>query len=189
MSPAAECAAASRQEVARRWLRRVEAGEVGLDHGILIVVAHADDEVIGGHPDHEATAFAVHAACALAQRRGGAAPALIEITGYHLASEGRVLAEFLHHPGSAVTTLVLGERERALKQRLVDGFLAQRRVLADFPVEVERLRPAPAYDFTRPPHAGLLYYEQFDWGLDGIRWRTLAAQALATLEMTSQPWA
>jgi LmbE family N-acetylglucosaminyl deacetylase len=289
MSPATERTAAGRQEAARRWLHRLEARKDGLGEGLLIVVAHADDEVIGvggqlawlsgvrlvhvtdgaprnlqdaraagfgswqdyaaarrqellaalrlagieaaqadqldipdqqasfrlvelantlaakftalrpeviithayegGHPDHDATAFAVHAACALVERRGGPAPALIEITGYHLAPEGRVLAEFLPRPGSVVTTLVLGERERAFKQRLVDGFLTQRRVLADFPIEVERLRPAPAYDFTRPPHGGPLYYEQFDWGVDGIRWRALAGQALAELEITDQPWA
>jgi N-acetylglucosamine malate deacetylase 2 len=39
--------AGSRQEAARRWLRRLEAREEGTGDGLLIVVAHPDDEVIG----------------------------------------------------------------------------------------------------------------------------------------------
>src|SRR5918994_1358637 len=36
-----------REEAARQWLRRLEAEEEGLGGSLLIVVAHADDEVIG----------------------------------------------------------------------------------------------------------------------------------------------
>jgi N-acetylglucosamine malate deacetylase 2 len=114
---------------------------------------------------------------------------LIETSGYHLGPEGRVMRDFLHRPATAVTTLVLDERERALKQGLVDCFLTQRRVLADCQIDVERFRPAPAYDFTHPPQDGPLHYEQFYWGVDGMRWRALADQALAELEIAGRPWA
>jgi hypothetical protein len=94
------------------------------------------------------------------------------------------MSEFLPCPGDEVTTLVLGEAERALKRRLIDCFATQKLVLADFPIELERFRPAPAYDFTRPPHEGRLHYEAYDWGMDGVRWRILAREALAALKMT-----
>jgi N-acetylglucosamine malate deacetylase 2 len=143
----------------------------------------------GGHPYHDATAFAVHAACAMVLQRGGTPPALLEMTSYHMGAEGRASSEFLDCPGIPVTTLALDARVRALKRRLVGCFSTQSRVLADFPIDVERFRPAPVYDVTKPPHDGGLYYEQFDWGVDGARWRALAGEALAALEIAGQPCA
>jgi hypothetical protein len=102
-----------------------------------------------------------------------------------MATGEPVKSEFLEWPGSPVTTLVLGEHERAPKRRLVECFSTQSRALADFRIDVERFRPAPAYDFTRPPHAGRLFYEHFDWGVDGAHWRALAGEALAVLEIAS----
>lgn len=46
-----------------------------------------------------------------------------------------------------------------------------------FPIDVERFREAPEYDFTQPPHEGRLHYEYFDWGMTGDRWRSLASEA------------
>jgi hypothetical protein len=37
------------------------------------------------------------------------------------------------------------------------------------------VRPAPLYDFTKPPHAGKLWYESLGWSMTGRRWRELAA--------------
>jgi LmbE family N-acetylglucosaminyl deacetylase len=55
----------------------------------------------------------------------------------------------------------------------------QEAVLREFPLEPERLRPAPAYDFTRPPHAGPLWYECLGWPLTGEQWRQNAALLLS----------
>ena len=46
----------------------------------------------GGHPDHDATAFAVHAAVALVRARGAAAPEIVEMAGYHAGPNGPVAA-------------------------------------------------------------------------------------------------
>ncbi|OLE88653.1 MAG: hypothetical protein AUG08_07550 [Acidobacteria bacterium 13_1_20CM_2_55_15] len=56
-------------------------------------------------------------------------------------------------------------------------------MLADFPMDAERFRVAPPYNFREPPHEGSLYYEQFDWGVKGEQWRRFAAAALSELEL------
>jgi LmbE family N-acetylglucosaminyl deacetylase len=151
-------------------------------YGTEIVMTHPYE---GGHPDHDATAFATHAACELIRQRHRRAPAIVEMTSYHAGPGGRVMFGFLPRPEVEVTTLVLGEAERAFKRQLIDCFSTQKAVLADFPLELERFRPAPAYDFTRPPHAGRLHYEAYDWGMDGVCWRILAREALAALKMSA----
>lgn len=140
----------------------------------------------GGHPDHDATAFAAHAALELLRRRGRRAPALVELASYHARAGGTALLDFL--PGAAdPVTIVLSREERALKRRLFACFTSQREVLAAFPLEVERFRPAPRYRFDRPPHPGRLHYERFDWGMTAERWTGLVAEAWVELGLAG-PW-
>jgi N-acetylglucosamine malate deacetylase 2 len=141
-----------------------------------IVLTHAYE---GGHQDHDATAFGVHAACALL---GSAAPEVREFTSYHAGNGGMEVGKFLA-PGNTEQCRVvrLSEPERALKRRMMESFQSQQHMLRLFPVDVERLRKSPRYDFTAAPHPGPLYYEQFDWNMDGRRWRMLAGQALESL--------
>ncbi|TDH64591.1 PIG-L family deacetylase [Dankookia rubra] len=134
--------------------------------GAEIVVTHAYE---GGHPDHDAIALAVHAAV----RRCPAS--IIEMAGYHAGPHGIAVGDFLPHAGTASVTLSLSPGQCALKRRMLDCFATQRAVLAAFPVATERLRTAPGYDFTRPPHEGRLFYESFPWGMSGERFRQLAA--------------
>lgn len=144
-----------------------------------IVITHPYE---GGHPDHDATAFAVHAACRLLSDRM-TPPALIEMTSYHGRDGIMVSFEFLPNDGGDVITVVLSEARRGLKRRMFEAYVTQQKVLSAFPIELERFRLAPGYDFTRPPHEGPLYYERFDWGMTGTRWRSLARQALEALQI------
>lgn len=127
----------------------------------------------GGHPDHDATAFAVHAACRMA-----AGPlSIVEFTSYHDRGGAMESGRFL--PGGTETVEApLDAAARRMKRRMFDCFATQRRVLENFSIDVERFRLAPEYDFTLPPHAGTLYYERFEWGMTGERFRALARQAL-----------
>jgi N-acetylglucosamine malate deacetylase 2 len=131
----------------------------------------------GGHPDHDATAFAVHRACQLMERSGGRAPLIVEMTSYHSRSGTMETATFLPSGSREEVTTVLSDEERRFKATLFQCYRTQQQVLQSFPIAIERFRIAPDYDFTEPPHAGRLFYENFNWGMTGARWRHLARRS------------
>jgi LmbE family N-acetylglucosaminyl deacetylase len=148
----------------------------------------------GGHPDHDAAAFIAFWACRLA----GDVP-LWEMAGYHAAAAhpeginvvpGRirdiVAGVFLDASDRAVPSVAirLSPAVHTLKCRMIECFVSQRRQIRELGWETstEKFRPAPAYDFSRPPHPGALLYEMHLWArMTGTRWRSIAAQASATL--------
>jgi LmbE family N-acetylglucosaminyl deacetylase len=154
-------------------LARLIARAIG-EFGIELVLTHPYE---GGHPDHDAAAFAVRAALSLATGDGQPAPDLVEMAFYN---EGGT--DFLESAGPPVLEIGLGPTERRMKRRLLGCYASQSTVLAAFPdvLERERFRCAPAYDFTRPPHAPPLYYERQGW-MEGARWRDLARAATEAL--------
>ena len=134
-------------------------------HGTEAVITHAYE---GGHPDHDATAFAVHAAA-------GHRPVL-EFAGYHADPAGALLTGcFL--PGPDPTVIMLTDAERAQKRAMFDCFRTQARTLAAFGTDQEAFRPAAPCDFTAPPLPGRLNYEHWGWSMTGARWRALAREA------------
>lgn len=137
----------------------------------------------GGHPDHDATAFVVHAACALLERDRGMAPALLEMASYYNQGGRIAVGGFLDAPGTPSVTRLLSFPEQHRKARLFAAYASQGMTLAVFSRTAESFRPAPVYDFRAPPHSGRLYYELFDWGMTGQRWRELAAEALCELDL------
>jgi LmbE family N-acetylglucosaminyl deacetylase len=154
----------------------------------------------GGHPDHDATAFAVHAACDLLWQAGRECPAILEMSSYHNNGGTILTSHFIPHQmdggslsrrqrsaedylaiDASAKQMTLTAHQRRLKQRMFDRFASQRAVLSQFPIEREFFRPGRRYDFEAPPHPGTLYYEMFDWGLNGRQWRALARAALQEL--------
>lgn len=120
----------------------------------------------GGHPDHDAVALAVRLATKEVE--------VVEMALYHAEpeTERMVVAELLPFPGIEETRLVLTPEERDLKERMIRAFATQRETLQAFlPPRDEVFRPAPVYDFTRPPHPGRLQYEIWGFEMTGDRWR------------------
>lgn len=143
------------------------------------VVTHAYE---GGHPDHDAVAFAVHAAAALLTARGAHAPVIFEMTSYHRGpGDALETGVFLGGDGEGVIVHRLDPSERERKRALLACYRTQRAMLRQFRVDAERFRPAPHYDFTKPPHEGRLWYESFPWGMTGERFRDLVRYALLEL--------
>jgi len=165
------------------------------------VVTHAYE---GGHPDHDAAAFAVCAACRLAAEP----PQILEMALYHRRDDQLVSGEFLpiasrrkpgptNPPAERLTngsrlspgreilcaTLALNEDEVWRKQQMIDCFTTQRWLLMQLDTTIERVRIAPDYEFRSPPHPGELHYETLGWGITGANWRCCAAAALAELDL------
>lgn len=142
------------------------------------VLCHAYE---GGHPDHDAAAFVVHAAVALA-RAHGLQPTLVEMASYHDRAGSTIRGEFLPVHGSPEEVLLeLDENERRHKRAMFSAYATQRDVLASFRGDTERFRIAPRYQFVAPPHEGRLHYERFGFGMAGTMWRAFARSALKKL--------
>jgi LmbE family N-acetylglucosaminyl deacetylase len=122
----------------------------------------------GGHPDHDATAFAV-------DRCFGWKGQVFEMTSYHSTGGEMITGAFLGG-GDAGVAEALSKEDAARKQRMLACFKSQQAVLHYFPVVPEKFRRAPRYDFTQAPHAGALHYERLGWGITGHSWRELAGR-------------
>ena len=145
----------------------------------VAVFAHAYE---GGHPDHDAAAFAVHCACRLIDKP----PAVIETALYHRRGGRLASGEFLDPqspllPGPLVFSMALDQDGIRRKRRMIGCFTTQRWLLEQFDLSTERFRIAPEHDFRDPPHPGTLHYETLGWGIRGETWRRAAAEALRRL--------
>ena len=138
--------------------------------GMAAVVTHPYE---GGHPDHDACAFAVQAACA---RLGQTAPVRLEFAGYHLGPNGPASGRFYERDGIACHAHADDE---ARKAAALAAFVTQQAVIAPFAKGPERLRLAPAYDFARPPSPGRGLYDLYGWPLNTTTWCEIAAQVAA----------
>lgn len=135
-----------------------------------IIVTHAYE---GGHPDHDAVAFAVQT---LRAEAGPRAFRHLELAGYHESAGGGLTTNrFPESPACAAIRIRLTPEERRTKRRMLGCFRSQRATLAPFLCHEEWLRVAPAYDFSRPPNDGRIWYEYFGWGLRQEDWRARMA--------------
>jgi N-acetylglucosamine malate deacetylase 2 len=144
----------------------------------------------GGHPDHDACAFAVQHAESSAE--------LWEFASYHRSplsadiETGCFLSDYARPGGhgseaaparAGVHTrrLRLSPEQHEQKRRMLECFVTQRETLQWFRVEQECVRRAPAYDFTEPPHTGRLFYDSYGWGVNAAEWQRLARRAERTM--------
>ena len=137
-----------------------------------LVVTHAFE---GGHPDHDATAFAAaHAA------RACGVP-LVEASGYFDDGTAMATGRFAQ-PELPAFVHTLDQNEQSTKRRMFACFATQTETLAAFGTAVEQYRPAPPYDFTKPPNHGRVLYDRYDWGLHSSEWPPLAGDAQHRLQ-------
>jgi len=166
----------------------------GLARAICVLLTRLKPDAVltnpyeGGHPDHDATSFAVHAGRALLQRsgshRGGPVPEILEMACYHAGESGRLTRGGFLGPSEDEVVRRLDGAELERKRAMMACFRTRQALLDFFDPTVERYRSAPRYDFTAPPHDGPLFYERYSWGMEGERFRRLAREAMAALELS-----
>jgi LmbE family N-acetylglucosaminyl deacetylase len=140
--------------------------------GTQVVFTHPFE---GGHPDHDACAFAVHHAV---RQMGDGSPLVIEAAFYNSASAATGTGTFVPEPRSLLEVeYPLSPEEQQRKRGLFACFPTQREILRGFALEYERFRIAPRYDFHRPGHGAPVLYEQFAWGMTSQRFAELVKQA------------
>jgi LmbE family N-acetylglucosaminyl deacetylase len=129
---------------------------------ISIVLTHAFE---GGHPDHDATAFATVQAAKNIE--------IIEMPYYRLGPSGPLPQDFLEVPGSGEEHRIdLTPDEKKRKRRMIAAYRTQAVPLSQVSLDFETFRCAPVYDFAALPNNGRIYYEElFDWGFPAERVR------------------
>lgn len=164
-------------ELTHRLIEIIETRNLG------VLCTHAYE---GGHPDHDATAFAVHAAARLLEARGRSV-LVLEMPFYQAGDGDMARQRFAPAADIPEITVRLSPEEQALKRRMMAAYRTQAAILGPFEVKTEHFRVAPRYDFTVLPNRGRLLYEQQDWGLTGAEWIVLARAALADLGLAGEP--
>lgn len=144
---------------------------------VSTVLTHAYE---GGHPDHDATAFAVHSAVRLLEAEDRKL-SIVEMPLYRLGPEGMITQDF-PEPAEQVLLVPLSAEEQARKRRMIAAHASQQATLAIFTVTAERYRIAPDYDFSALPNRGRLLYERYGWGMTGECWLQLVQAAQRELQ-------
>jgi N-acetylglucosamine malate deacetylase 2 len=149
--------------------------------GFDYIITHAYE---GGHPDHDAAAFCVHAACALISKEGGTPPVIVEAPFYNAPGGVIRTNQFLTHGDAGpVACFKLSPAEQLLKTRMFDCFVSQRKVLTQFDLTEEKFRQAPRYHFAAEPDAEGAGLDKFGWELNGRKWRMHAWRAMRELDL------
>jgi LmbE family N-acetylglucosaminyl deacetylase len=109
----------------------------------------------GGNPDHDG-------ASAIASRLAAEGLSVLEFAEYNLAG-GRAASHRFPQSNGTETLLQLTPAEQAAKRRALALYASETRNLGYVGVEREVFRPLAAYDYTRAPHDGKLWYARFQW--------------------------
>lgn len=127
------------------------------DH-VLSLIQELDPEIIlthayeGGNADHDAVAWAVHAAVRARRAVGMPVPVIIECSGYHRRLGRAVSGRFLPARGCESRTLHLTTAVRTTKRAMYECYRSQETFLRHLDDDVECYRCAPRYDFRNPPN-------------------------------------
>jgi hypothetical protein len=108
----------------------------------------------GGNPDHDA----LNALASLFADQ----TSVLEFAEYNF-SGGRAQAQQFPQPRGDEQTIVLTPEEQRQKSALLRIYASERQNLSYVGVAHECWRRLGAYDYSLPPHSGVLWYARFQW--------------------------
>jgi LmbE family N-acetylglucosaminyl deacetylase len=115
----------------------------------------------GGHPDHDSCSFL---ASVLARRFS--LPAW-EMPLYFRRTDGCALCQQFRALNGTEIALQPTAQEQKIKHDMLAAYASQGEVLKQFTSATEWFRPQAAYDYSHPPHSGVLNYEAWGWPIQG----------------------
>jgi LmbE family N-acetylglucosaminyl deacetylase len=115
----------------------------------------------GGHPDHDAASLLGCIAGKIASLP------VWEFPLYHRSTDGALVNQQFHALTGGEVVIQPTAEEWDKKLRMFGEYVSQREVLQHFLSETETFRPQAAYDYSAPPHPGVLNYEAWQWGITG----------------------
>jgi LmbE family N-acetylglucosaminyl deacetylase len=116
----------------------------------------------GGHPDHDSCSF-----LAAQLARKFSIPCWEAPLYHRLPGGGGKVQHFIEGRGKEVE-VKLSRMEEEAKSTMCKAYSSQGDFLSRFDIRAETVRPQPAYDFTRPPHAGKTNYEKWQWKMTAV---------------------
>lgn len=116
----------------------------------------------GGHPDHDSCNF-------LGRQVGDEFRLPVwEAPLYFRRGDNNVLLQEFHSTNGTEIDLIPTEEEQGRKRAMCEAYVSQKGVVAIFENNVrETFRPMATYDYSRPPHSGILNYEAWEWPITG----------------------
>ena len=137
-------------------MHRISALITRLCPEVLLTLAYE-----GGHPDHDCCSF-ITAVLA----REHSLPAW-EMPLYHRSTDGVVVRQDFHSPNGEEVVFQPTAAELEGRQRMISAYGSQSKVLGEFTSDLERFRQLASYDYSQPPHVGILNYEAWRWSVSG----------------------
>jgi sarcosine oxidase delta subunit len=109
-----------------------------------------------------------------------------EMPLYHRDPNGQlVYQEFLQTVGCG-SWISATEKELIGRERMLAAYKSQMDLRQFVSKPVELYRPQRAYDYSRPPHSGLLNYELWQWDVGGAEVSHCMANCRAYLQAASK---
>jgi N-acetylglucosamine malate deacetylase 2 len=129
----------------------------------------------GGHPDHDSCSFLA----SIVGRRFGLP--VWEMPLYHRLPSGQLACQTFMAPNGTECVLHPSAEEASRKREMLAAYKSQPELPRFVVSTTEQFRRQPLYDYSQPPHVGMLNYEAWQWPMAGWQVSDAFVQCLRSL--------